>query len=237
MEYRTPGGQLLLSVSVPLFWDISPVGGWSRAFFVNSTLAVRACPTHPFASLKLQHITIHHSCVVLLRSGSPFDSRLPCASWDSIVVRDTSDIHCVADLLWHLPTGMIDRRQVSRVSNLVEGETATVLLKVSQRRGSPEESDTSPHENRAAARVRVARRLGLMLLVPFGQQTLPSLNPSRFVVTSYCRTKNVVQTIFWAYLGALPGRANRSMSESIGRHSVLRSAWRRPKDLSSGICM
>lgn len=35
----------------------------------------------------------------------------------------------VADLLWHLPTGMIDRRQVSRVRDLVEGENATVLLK------------------------------------------------------------------------------------------------------------
>eukprot|EP00903_Cladosiphon_okamuranus_P021747 g19995.t1 len=39
-------------------------------------------------------------------------------------------IHSVANLLWHLPTGMVDRRQVSRVAGLVEGEIATVLLKV-----------------------------------------------------------------------------------------------------------
>lgn len=39
-------------------------------------------------------------------------------------------IHSVANLLWHLPTGVIDRRQVSRVQGLVEGEIATVLLKV-----------------------------------------------------------------------------------------------------------
>lgn len=42
----------------------------------------------------------------------------------------TKGIHSVANLLWHLPTGMIDRRQVSRVAGLVEGEIATVLLKV-----------------------------------------------------------------------------------------------------------
>lgn len=36
----------------------------------------------------------------------------------------------MANLLWHLPTGMVDRRQVSRVADLVEGEIATVLLKV-----------------------------------------------------------------------------------------------------------
>jgi len=39
-------------------------------------------------------------------------------------------IHCVANLLWHLPTGVVDRRKVSRVQGLVEGEIATVLLKV-----------------------------------------------------------------------------------------------------------
>ena len=36
----------------------------------------------------------------------------------------------MASLLWHLPTGVVDRRQVSRVQGLVEGEVATVLLKV-----------------------------------------------------------------------------------------------------------
>ncbi|CAM9839728.1 unnamed protein product, partial [Ectocarpus sp. 13 AM-2016] len=36
----------------------------------------------------------------------------------------------VADLLWHLPTGMVDRRETSHVADLVEGEVATVLLKV-----------------------------------------------------------------------------------------------------------
>eukprot|EP00904_Undaria_pinnatifida_P013740 jgi/Undpi1/9497/HiC_scaffold_27.g11953.m1 len=39
-------------------------------------------------------------------------------------------IKSVANLLWHLPTGMVDRRQVMRVADLVEGEIATVLLKV-----------------------------------------------------------------------------------------------------------
>ena len=33
-------------------------------------------------------------------------------------------------MLWHLPTGIVDRRQVRRVADLVEGEIATVLLKV-----------------------------------------------------------------------------------------------------------
>lgn len=37
----------------------------------------------------------------------------------------------MADLLWHLPTGIIDRRQVKRVSDLTDGGIATVLLKVS----------------------------------------------------------------------------------------------------------
>ena len=36
----------------------------------------------------------------------------------------------MANLLWHLPTGMVDRRQVRRVAGLVEGQIATVLLKV-----------------------------------------------------------------------------------------------------------
>lgn len=36
----------------------------------------------------------------------------------------------MANLLWHLPTGVVDRRKVSRVQGLVEGEIATVLLKV-----------------------------------------------------------------------------------------------------------
>lgn len=43
---------------------------------------------------------------------------------------DPSGIHSVANLLWHLPTGMVDRRQVRRVADLAEGEIATVLLKV-----------------------------------------------------------------------------------------------------------
>lgn len=42
----------------------------------------------------------------------------------------TQGIRSVANLLWHLPAGMVDRRQVSRVAGLVEGEIATVLLKV-----------------------------------------------------------------------------------------------------------
>lgn len=38
-------------------------------------------------------------------------------------------INTVASLLWHLPTGIIDRREVRRVTDLMEGEIATVLLK------------------------------------------------------------------------------------------------------------
>ena len=51
--------------------------------------------------------------------------------FDPILTRcDPSGIHSVANLLWHLPTGIVDRRQVRRVADLVEGEIATVLLKV-----------------------------------------------------------------------------------------------------------
>lgn len=42
----------------------------------------------------------------------------------------STGIASVADLLWHLPTGIVDRRQVRRVADLAEGEMATVLLKV-----------------------------------------------------------------------------------------------------------
>lgn len=38
-------------------------------------------------------------------------------------------INTVASLLWHVPTGIIDRREVRRVADLTEGEIATVLLK------------------------------------------------------------------------------------------------------------
>lgn len=40
-------------------------------------------------------------------------------------------VFSVAHLLWHLPTGIVDRRKTSYVKDLVEGEVATVLLKVS----------------------------------------------------------------------------------------------------------
>ncbi|CAM9697670.1 unnamed protein product [Scytosiphon promiscuus] len=39
-------------------------------------------------------------------------------------------VRSVARLLWHLPTGIVDRRKTSYVKDLVEGEVATVLLKV-----------------------------------------------------------------------------------------------------------
>ncbi|CAN0419806.1 unnamed protein product, partial [Scytosiphon promiscuus] len=38
-------------------------------------------------------------------------------------------VRSVAHLLWHLPTGIVDRRKTSYVKDLVEGEVATVLLK------------------------------------------------------------------------------------------------------------
>ncbi|CAM9874881.1 unnamed protein product, partial [Ectocarpus sp. 12 AP-2014] len=43
----------------------------------------------------------------------------------------------VADLLWHLPTGMVDRRETSHVADLVEGEVATMLLKVVKVQSDP----------------------------------------------------------------------------------------------------
>ncbi|CAN0333827.1 unnamed protein product, partial [Hapterophycus canaliculatus] len=36
----------------------------------------------------------------------------------------------VANLLWHLPTGVVDRRKTSHAADLVEGQVATMLLKV-----------------------------------------------------------------------------------------------------------
>lgn len=43
---------------------------------------------------------------------------------------EQTGVTTVADLLWHLPTGMVDRRETSHVADLVEGEVATMLLKV-----------------------------------------------------------------------------------------------------------
>lgn len=79
------------------------------------------------------------SCSVLSVSGPacsvalprpPVDPLSKRASYGTLASLVLQGIHSVASLLWHLPTGVVDRRQVSRVQGLVEGEVATVLLKV-----------------------------------------------------------------------------------------------------------
>ncbi len=77
----------------------------------------------------------------------------------------------VVDLLWHLPTGLIDRRAQPHLSLAENGTIATLLVRV--------ERHTKPHNPRAPYRVRCSDATGFIDLVFFNargdylEKTLP----------------------------------------------------------------
>jgi ATP-dependent DNA helicase RecG len=68
----------------------------------------------------------------------------------------------VVDLLWHLPTGVIDRRHQPKVKEARDGEIATITIVVDQHQ--------KPHNPRQPYRVRCRDETGFLFLVFFHAQ-------------------------------------------------------------------
>src|SRR3990170_67509 len=52
----------------------------------------------------------------------------------------------VLDLLWHLPTGVIDRRAEPTVAGAVPGTIATLKVRVLKHRGPPQRNSKAPYK-------------------------------------------------------------------------------------------
>ena len=52
----------------------------------------------------------------------------------------------VVDLLWHLPTGVVDRRAEPTVAGAVPGTIATLKVRVLKHRGPPQRNSKAPHK-------------------------------------------------------------------------------------------
>ena len=53
----------------------------------------------------------------------------------------------VVDLLWHLPSGLVDRRQRPMIAGAVPGSIATLQITVDKHRPSPPGRHVLQHEN------------------------------------------------------------------------------------------
>ncbi len=69
----------------------------------------------------------------------------------------------VVDLLWHLPTGLIDRRFQPKIAQAQDGAIATITVTVDQHQ--------KPHNRRQPYRVRCRDETGFLFLVFFHAQT------------------------------------------------------------------
>ncbi|ESR26580.1 ATP-dependent DNA helicase RecG [Lutibaculum baratangense] len=74
------------------------------------------------------------------------------------------DMPAVVDLLFHLPTGLIDRRHRPKVRDALAGDLATMLVTVEEHRAPP------PGRSRAPYRVVVSDESGSMTIVFFNAQ-------------------------------------------------------------------